>query len=219
MRSKLLDRARESLGFRLAGWYFLTFVLSAITLSIISYAFLSSSLQDNRQAIQTKLEELVALSQTTGIEGVEAAARIQGRPSRRTAFFIRLVSPDNQEVFLNAPRLWRRFAVGSILDRPAEGAWQYVPSKGVGDVLELTSAKLPAGYLLQVGRTVEGRDEILENYRNTITSVAIPMMLIALTGGALFAFRGLRPVRNTSNPIHRRDGAHRCPCSRKRAGR
>ncbi len=196
MRSKLLDRMRRSLGFRLAVWYFTIFVLSSLAVSIVSYVFLSSSLQDNRKAIQAKVRQLTALAETAGVKGIEEAAEIHRKPSRRTAFFVRVVNPEGRIVFINNPRLWRKFDVESFLDRPAEGAWQYVPSKGDGDVLELTTAKLRNGYLLQVGRTAEGRNEILEDYRNTITGVTIPMMLIALSGGIFFAFRALRPVRH-----------------------
>jgi len=187
---------RRSLGVRLAVWYFVIFVLSSLAVSIVSYVFLSSSLQDNRKAIQAKMQELAALAETAGVEGIEQAAEVRRRPSRRTAFFVRVVNPAGHGVFVNNSRLWGKFDIESFLDRPAEGAWQYVPSKGDGDVLELTTAKLPNGYLLQVGRTVEGRDEILEDYRNTITGVTIPMMLIALSGGIFFSFRALRPVRH-----------------------
>ncbi len=196
MRSKFLDRMRRSLGFRLAVWYFVIFVLSSLAVSIVSYVFLSSSLQDNRKAIQAKLQELTALAETAGVQGIEQAAEVRRRPSRRTAFFVRVANPEGRVVFVNNPRLWRRFDIKSFLGRPAEGAWQYVPSRGDGDVLELTTAKLSNGYLLQVGRTVEGRDGILEDYHNTITGVTIPMMLIALSGGIFFSFRALRPVRH-----------------------
>jgi signal transduction histidine kinase len=196
MRSKFLDRMRRSLGFRLAVWYFVIFVLSSLAVSIVSYVFLSSSLQDNRKAIQAKMQELAVVAETAGVEGIEQAAEIRRRPSRRTAFFVRIVNPEGRGVFINNPRLWEKFDIDSFLDRPAEGAWQYVPSKGDGDVLELTTAKLRNGYLLQIGRTVEGRDEILEDYRNTVTGVTIPMMLIAISAAIFFSFRALQPVRH-----------------------
>ncbi len=196
MRSKLLDRARGSLGFRLAVWYFAIFVLSSLAVSIVSYAFLSSYLQDNRKAIQAKLKELKLLAETKGVEAVEQVAEIRRRPSRRTVFFVRVGNPERRVVFINNRPLWGKFDVESFPDRPAEGAWQYLPSKGDGDLLELTTANLPDGSLLQVGRTVEGRDEILEDYRNTIIAVAVPTMLIALAGGVFFAFRALRPIQH-----------------------
>jgi signal transduction histidine kinase len=195
MPSKFLDRLRKSLGFRLAVWYFVIFVASSLAVSIVSYIFLSSSLRDNRKAIQMKLQELVTLTQKAGVEAVEQTAAAQ-HASRRTAFFVRILSPENRVVFLNTPPLWTRFDIGSVLDRPVDGAWQYVTSMGDGDVLEVTSTRLPNGYWLQVGRTLEDRGEILEDYRNTITGVTLPMMLIALTGGALLAFRAVRPIRS-----------------------
>jgi signal transduction histidine kinase len=62
--------------------------------------------------------------------------------------------------------------------------------------LEVTFANLPNGYLLEVGKDIEDREEILEQFRETTLSVMIPMILIGLVGGAYLAFRALRPVRN-----------------------
>ncbi len=196
MRSRILERMRRSLGFRLALWYFIIFVLSSLAVSGISYVFLSLSLQDNRKAIQEKLHELATLAERGGLEAVEKAAEVRSRPSRRRVFFVRVISPGNSVVFVNNPSLWQKFPVESYVSRAAEGAWQYMPAKGDGDILEFTSARLQNGFQLQVGRTVEGRDEILEDYRNTITAVGIPMMLIALAGGTLLAIRSLRPIRH-----------------------
>src|ERR1700730_13576686 len=162
MSSKFLDRVRKSLGFRVAVWYFVIFVVSSFAISIVSYVFLSSSLRDNRKAIQVKLHELLLLGQKVGVNAIAQAADAQPA-SRRTAFFVRILNRNNQVVFLNTPRLWTKFEVGSVVDRPVEGAWQYLTAKGDGDVLEVTSEKLPSGDLLQVGRTREDREEILED--------------------------------------------------------
>jgi len=193
MRSKSFDRTRSSLGFRLAVWYFIIFVSSVLAVFLVSYVFLSSSLRDNRQAVQAKLQELKLLAETRGLESVRQATEVRRRPSRRTAFFVKVANSEGRVLFVNNPPLWSKFDFESLLIRPVEGVWQYVPSKGDGDVLELTTARLPDGNLLQVGRTVEGRNEILEDYRNTVAGVTIPMMLVALFGGMFFAFRALRP--------------------------
>jgi len=195
MLSKFLNLVRKSYGVRLAVWYFVIFVVSSLSISIISYVFLSSSLRDNRKAIQTKLQELVSLGQKSGVSAIEQAGNAQ-TASRRTAFFVRILDRKNQLVFLSHPPLWTKFDVASVRDQPVEGAWQYLTAKGDGDVLEVTSAKLASDYLLQVGRPIEDRTEILEDYRDTILAVTIPMMLIALVGGAVFAFRSVRPIRS-----------------------
>src|SRR5215831_1105533 len=137
MPSKFLNLARKSYGFRLVVWYFVIFVIGFLSVSIVSYLFLSSSLRDNRKAIQTKLEELISLGQRSGVDAIKHAADGQ-TPSRRTAFFVRILNRENQLVFLNLPRLWTKFDVASVVIRPVEGAWQYTTAKGDGDVLEMT---------------------------------------------------------------------------------
>ena len=62
--------------------------------------------------------------------------------------------------------------------------------------MEITFGYLPNGYLLEVGKNLEDRKEILEHFRNTLAGIMIPMILISLAGGAFLAFRALRPIRN-----------------------
>src|SRR6266849_2988288 len=70
MSSKLLSLVRKSHGFRLGVWYFVIFIVSSLAVSIVSYVFLSSSLRDNRKAIQAKLQELLSLGQKAGVGAI-----------------------------------------------------------------------------------------------------------------------------------------------------
>jgi signal transduction histidine kinase len=196
MRSKFLSHARKSFVFRLTLWYSAIFILSSLILFIVSYIFLSSSVRDNREAIRSKLQSYLSLAQDGGFQAIEKAAGDGGRISRQQAFFVHVVGPENKTVFLSNPELWQRFDLQPLEDRPIEGEWQYFPAKRGRDVLEVTFANLPNGYLLEVGKDIEDREEILEQFRETTLSVMIPMILIGLVGGAYLAFRALRPVRN-----------------------
>lgn len=196
MPLKLLKRVRKTLSFHLTFWYSAIFILNSLILFVISYVFLSSSVQDNRQVIQLKLREYLSLVQEGGIHALEKATGDRRQASRRTAFFVRVVESGNKTVFLSNPHLWEKFDLKPLQDRPAVGEWQYFPAKEEGDVLEVTSAYLPNGFLLQVGKNIEDRKEILEHFRETILGVMIPMILIGLAGGAFLAFRALRPIRN-----------------------
>jgi signal transduction histidine kinase len=195
MRSRF-PSIHKKLGFRLTLWYAAVFIISSAVLSVISYEFLASSLRDNRSVILTRLEELKAAGRAGGVAAIENANRSQLAGARRNAFFVRVVGADGQVVFISRPEFWDRFQIQSPPLRPTERAWQYVPSGKDGDVLELTSAYLPGGLLLQVGKPLEDRKEILEHYRDTMISVISGMIVIGLAGGAFFAFRALRPVRN-----------------------
>ena len=191
MPFKFPSGVRKTLGFRLSLWYSAIFIVSSLILFIVSYLFLHASVRDNRKEVQSKLRKYVSLAQRGGIPAIEKTAG-----DARNTFFVRIIGPGNQTVFSSNPQLWDRFDVKPRQDQPAEGQWQYFPAKTDDDVLEVTSADLPDGYVLQVGKDIEDRKEILEDFREATAAVIIPMILIGLAGGAVLAFRAMRPIRN-----------------------
>src|SRR5262247_1087188 len=73
MPLKLLNRARKKLGVRLTLWYSTIFILSSIILFIVAYVFLSSSLEDHREAVALKLREYLSLAEEGGIPAIQRA--------------------------------------------------------------------------------------------------------------------------------------------------
>src|SRR5688500_5789793 len=197
MRLNSPKRFHKTLAFRLTFWYLGIFILSFLLLSIISYLFVFSAIRDNRAAIKAELFESVSLIERHGIEAIKAASR-QGRASRRTSFFVRLVDVDNTTLFLSNPRLWKQFDLTLPQDQVLEGQWHYYTSKRDGDLLEVASARLKDNKLLQVGKSIQDRDEVLEHFRDTLLATIIPMVLIGFAGGAFLAFRALQPIRDLS---------------------
>jgi signal transduction histidine kinase len=196
MPLRLLDRARKKLGVRLTLWYSTIFILSSVILFIVAYLFLSSSLEDHRETVELKLREYLSLAQEGGVPAIQRALEDDQDDNQSTHFFVRILDLADEVVFASSPELWEKFDVKPHRDRPIEGEWQYFPAKQGGDVLEITYGFLPNGYLLEVGKTIEDRNEILEHFQDTIAGVLIPMILISLGGGAFLAFRSLRPIRN-----------------------
>ncbi len=196
MSLKLLSRGRKKLGVRLTLWYSTIFILSSLILFVVSYVFLSTHIQDNREDVELKLKEYVSLGQEGGIPAIQKAIADGQEASPNTHFFVRILDLAGEIVFSSSPQLWERFDLKPLQDRPIEGEWQYFPAKHGGDVLEITFGYLPNGYLLEVGKNLEDRKEILEHFRNTLAGIMIPMILISLAGGAFLAFRALRPIRN-----------------------
>jgi signal transduction histidine kinase len=197
MRLKFPDRFHKTLAFRLTFWYSAIFILSFLALSVISYLFVFSQIRDNRAAINATLSKYVSLAERDGIQAIESAGRQPGA-SRRTSFFVRVVDRNNVTVFLSNPRLWEQFDTTRPQDQILEGQWHYYTSRRDGDLLEVASARLRDKTLLQVGKSIEDRDEVLERFRDTLLATIIPMVLIGFAGGAFLAFRALRPIRNLS---------------------
>lgn len=197
MRLKFPERFHRTLAFRLTFWYSAIFILSFLALSVISYLFVFSAIRDNRAAIKATLSKYVSLAERDGIQAIESASW-QPDASRRTSFFVRVVDGNNATLFLSNPRLWEQFDLTRPQAQTLEGQWHYYTSKRDGDLLEVVSVRLKDGKLLQMGKTIQDRNEVLEHFRDTLLATIIPMVLIGFAGGAFLAFRALRPIRNLS---------------------
>lgn len=200
MRSSFASPIRKSLGFRLAVWYAAIFIVMTSALSMISYFYLSTAVRDTRKIIQGRARNLAAIAQARGIDAIYRADDYKYSKSGRKSVVIRVLDPSGEVSFQTNPKIWAEFRSASRT-LSVVGAWQYVPSSGDQDVLELMTVRLPGEYLLQVGKEIQDRKEILEHYRDTIIAVNIGMIFIGLAGGTILAFRALRPLRRLSQVI------------------
>ena len=198
MLLKFPKNLRKKLSVRLTVWYSGIFILSSLTFSIVSYLFVFSTVRDNRKEIQATLSQYTAKAEDGGVRAVDALTRRQSKPSRRTSFFVRLVGPNNETLFLSNPHLWEKFDFASPSGPAFQEQWRYYTSKRDGSLLEVASARLANGNVLQVGKSITDREEVLERFRETLLATMIPMVLIGLVGGAFLASRALRPIRNLS---------------------
>jgi signal transduction histidine kinase len=156
-------------------------------------------MRDERSAIQSQLRQYAALVETGGVAALESKFREQSKPSRDTSFFARIVDPANTTTFVGNPRLWEKFEFTNPLKPPLIDEWQYYSSTRDGDLLEVASVQLSNKSVLQVGKRIRDREELLEHFRDTWLATIIPMILIGVAGGAFVAARALRPLRSLSN--------------------
>jgi signal transduction histidine kinase len=193
MRSRSPSRVSGSLALRVTIWYGLSFLVIATALSAISYFYLSSAVRDNRRIILSKLKAVATIAEEYGIDAIGKFENFNVPNYTRRAVFVRVIDSQDRIAFLSTPEIWEEFRTASR--SPAVvGIWQYVPSNKDRDVLELMTSSLPGGYLLQAGKEIQDRKEILEHYRDTTIAITSSMILIGLAGGALLAFRALKPV-------------------------
>jgi signal transduction histidine kinase len=198
MRLRFPERFHRTLAFRLTFWYSAIFILSSLTFSVVSYLFVFSTVRDNRSAIEAQLARYQVMVVKRGVGALEDHLQMQRVASRRRTYFVRLVDPNNTTLYVSHPWLWAKFDLTPPLSEGVEGRWQYYTSRRDGDLLEVASARLSNGELLQVGKGIQDREEVLERFRETLLATIIPMVFIGVAGGAFLAFRALRPVRHLS---------------------
>ncbi len=154
MPSRFFNRVHKTLAFRLTFWYSAIFILSSLTLFIVSYLFVFSTVRDNRGAIEAQLSKYQSLVESRGVGALESAIQGQRVPSRRSTFFVRIVDANNVPLLLSHPLLWQKFDFARAPNE-AEGRWHYYTSRRDGDLLEVASVRLTDKKLLQVGKSIQ----------------------------------------------------------------
>jgi heavy metal sensor kinase len=166
-------------GLRLALWYATLFVSGAIAIVFVTYYLTATSLaQRDQQIIRGKLGDYAAAYQRGGVRVLAATVRAEQQ-----------VAPE---------RLFVR-----VLDRGVESVVLSNPEGWDASKLEIVSAQLPDGTLVQVGKSTEARDDLLARFRATLGIVTLLIVVIALSGGWLATQSAMFPIRRLSQAVQR----------------
>ncbi|MGQ9688900.1 MAG: sensor histidine kinase [Desulfobaccales bacterium] len=203
MSLKVLNRVRRTIGLRLTLWYSAIFILSSVVLFVITYFFLSASLrQKDQEVVQGRLNDLKAQYRAGGIIALRNDLKFQTYAGKPHIFFVRVASPNNRTLFLSLPDVRGDFNLISLEGQTvSEGLWTRLEARDHGGTLDIVTARLTDGFILQVGKNTENRAEVLGSFRNVFIAVMLPMVVLAFVGGHLLAARALRPVRRLIHTV------------------
>ncbi len=188
-----LKKLHRTLSFRLTLWYALLFAASATGLFLISYFLLASSIErKDRELVEARAKEYAGVYRNAGVNGLQRW--INGVPESQTQkLFVRLVSPINTVLLISAPDDWIELDP-AWLRLGVQRGWVRIPRDAERD-LTMAFIELFDGSVLQVGRVTNSREVLLEPFRRTFFTTAIPLLLLAIVGGAAFSYRATQPVR------------------------
>jgi signal transduction histidine kinase len=166
-------------GLRLALWYATLFVLGSLAIVSLTYYLTAASLaQRDRQIIQAKLGEYAALYRRGGIQELANTVRAE-QSTAPERLFVRVVDRGADVIMLSTAQGW--------------------------DVSTLETAELrfADGTLVQVGKSVEARRDLLARFRATLGLMTLLIVAIALTGGWLATQSALQPIRQLTAALSR----------------
>lgn len=186
---------------RLSLWYALVFLASSSILFGVLYWFVSSTLESREQLLlQRKLDEYSSAYHQRGERGLRDAVSRDSVSPEQVSLFVRLISSRNDVTFARVPDGWigsRRIQVPLPDGRGMlQGKQNFIrlPSDTERD-LAIASRSLLDGSILQVGRTTDNRQVLLEPLRRTFLLLGSLVVLISFVGGAVFAHRATKPIR------------------------
>ena len=180
-------------GLRLASWYAVVFVVSSLAIVLLTYALLAARL---RSAIARSSPRRCASTRramrAAGSARIARAVDLEQRTGGRERLFVRVVRGGSETLFASIPPDWADFDVSPLAGR--DSAWDQVLSGSRRATLEVASARLIDGTLLQVGKSTESRDELLARFRTVALLVSIAIVLAGLAGGFVVTRSTMRPI-------------------------
>jgi heavy metal sensor kinase len=181
------------IGLRLAGWYAVVFVVTSLAIVLLTYRLLAASLEErDQQLVVSTLREYSQRYAEGGLRSLADAVEIEQRSGRRERMFVRVVRGSSETLFLSAPYAWNDFDVSRL--RGLGGLEEILSESGTAR-LEVASARLADGTLLQVGKSSENREALLARYRTVLAIISLVIVAVALAGGAIVTRSTLQPIR------------------------
>jgi len=192
----LLDAFRRSIGVRLSLWYALIFTLCTAAVLTLAYYLLAAAIGNkDREVLEARLKEAAAIYEAGRVNGLRNWMRSQPAQVQNTTF-VRLVNIFNVVVFASAPEDWITFR-----DVPTgwEGYRRQLPFLRIPQNTErdftLASSALSDGSLLQIGRTTNSREAVLDPIRRSFITMGGITVAFGFLAGAFFAHRAMQPIR------------------------
>ena len=150
----------------------------------------------DREVIEARLKEYAAIYQAGGVNALQSWLYHSKEAQKQKSFFVRVVNPRNTVLFLAAPEDWIAFNPAGLDTRgfPKQVAWLRIPKDEEKD-FTLASMILFDGSAMQVGRSTNNRETLLQPFRTIFIAVMTPAILLGVIGGAIVAWRATRPVR------------------------
>lgn len=195
---RLIHRLTGKIGFRLAVWYTGLILAGMAILFLITYFFLSSTLQKRDfQEIQSEISELTSEFSTSDIEGIKIFIHFHLSKRLKRILFIRIADMNNHTLFQYTPNKQKTDHIPFLEQTdPVENKW--LTLKGNDNKIELNfqTKYLSPEHLLQVGMSSSERDSILDHFRNLFLMGAVPLIIIGIICGIFLSIRTLKPIRN-----------------------
>ena len=195
----------HTLGLRLVIGYAALFMLSMVLLSALAYVLFNHYMQEpDRTFMRTQAHELAAAYEEGGLEALRMDLGTTTADERREELLVHLADGAGGTVLLYNPDSWTATEIARLKTniRPDAEAWIRLGPAEDDDALEAFALRLSDGHVLQVGMDADLRHDAMASMRDVFLAIALPVAVLALLGGALMAYRALRPIRDLTRTLH-----------------
>ncbi|MBX2994871.1 MAG: HAMP domain-containing protein [Bdellovibrionaceae bacterium] len=198
MRCVSIKELSGSVAFRIASLFTVTFALGLSISFFATYFEVAYSLEkSSHEVISTKLQEVAAILVHDNVKGLKTTLSAEKNFALNAPFLIRVLDLQGNLIYLKPDIREKNFDLDSILKTTGvpELGWHKFEAINDEDVFDLLTEKVGGEYFVQIGRSSEDRQSLLESISAGFTISAIVMIILGGLVGVWYASRALKPVR------------------------
>ncbi|MFH1242794.1 MAG: HAMP domain-containing sensor histidine kinase [Pseudomonadota bacterium] len=198
MSSKRSRKIGLTFSLKLSLLYALFFVISSLGLFVVAYYLINGLVEQREQEIiRNRIQEYVAWYGEGGLRALKARFDEQSNTAR-DIFFVRVVGPFNNVLFVSIPEGFEGFDLTKLRSIPPTESdlWLSVKDQAQKGAWTVGLAPLPGGLTLQVGKSSNQSQELLSYFKKVFISFVVPILLLGIIGGGLLTFRAIQPIRS-----------------------
>lgn len=197
--SSLTGKIKEKLSpYRIVVSYFLLFVGSTLCVFALSSFMLDHYLtQIERERIDERAQAYIKAYEAEGTEALLQTVRSQHQLNTLSNIFIQLTDSGGKTVWLTIPQELETLDSKHFLQNalPRQRSWIELDLPTQID-LDILFLPLKNGYTLQIGRTTERQEFMVEGLQNIFMVTLVGIIALGIIGGITFSRHVLRPIRD-----------------------
>ncbi len=178
---------------KLTLWASVFFITASLMLYAVAYFHLASAMMaDDLARTDAAVKRYIELYKADGME------QTTRKMPEEKEFFFRLADHKNQTIYIQVPGQYKGRVDLAALEHPQyfeEGKSFKFYKQNDDDFIEIVSAKLPDGFLLQAGLGNDLRDKRMDEFWEAFAFILFPMVFLGLIGGLFITNRLLTPLR------------------------
>jgi signal transduction histidine kinase len=195
MFSGPLDSLRRNIGVRLGFWYALIFMLSTAALFALAYYLLAAAIgAKDQEVLESQLKEAASVYENGGVRALRGWVNDLPTPVKNT-MLVRVVNGfTHLALVINAPPDWVTYRDIPGFEGFLKVRFIRIPLNAEKDFIR-DQAEFADGSILQIGRTTNSREAVLNPIRRSFFISGSATLLFSFVAGAFFAHRAMQPVR------------------------
>lgn len=202
----LNKKIRSTISLRIAFLFCATFAVGLAVAFLVTYFELRYSLEkSSHEILMAKMQEAKVLLSTEGIPGLRQFLSEEKNRILNAPYLVRVVTPDGETLYIKPSIEEKNFDFDAAFNRKIRPAdyigWRSLPAIDDEDKFNLLTEKTDQNLYLQVGKSSEEREEILEEILMNFAVIEIVLVFLGALFGSWYARKSLAPLRGLLSTI------------------